>query len=153
MGDSECDVSSGNLNYSDDDLNAVSALLDACEKYPAVYKAVLKSLGPRTYGRDFTPTMIPTIRSAVQQGQASPVEGLENFSQPHSDPELGIPRLLAHVSADAKWIAGLIVGSKLGYADQKNFTWGKARVTKIIGKERVKNAIKELKVVLRGGLS
>ncbi|KKM00029.1 hypothetical protein LCGC14_1808590, partial [marine sediment metagenome] len=61
--------------------------------------------------------------------------------------------LLAYVSADAKWIAGLIVSSKLGYADQKNFTWGKARITKIIGKERVKNGIKELKVTLRGGLS
>ncbi len=152
MGDSECDASSGNLNYSDDDLNAVSALLDVCEKNPVVYEAVLAELGA-LYGHEFTLTQIPTIRRAMKQGQASPVEGLENFGQPHPDPELDIPRLLARVSADAKWIAGLIIGNKLGYADQKNFTWGKARITKIIGKERVKSGIKELKVVLRGGLS
>ncbi len=152
MGDSECDASGGNLNYNDDDFNAVSALLDTCEKNPLVYEAVLAELGA-LYGHEFTLTQIPTIRRAMKQGQASPVEGLENFGQPHPDPELDIPRLLAHVSADAKWIAGLIVGSKLGYADQKNFTWGKARITKIIGKERVKNGIKELKVILRGGLS
>ncbi len=144
--------SDGDFNYSDDDLSTVSTLLDACENNPLVYEAVLAELGT-LYGHEFTLTQIPTIRRAMKQGQASPVEGLENFGQPHPDPELDVPHLLAHVSADAKWIAGLIVGSKLGYADQKNFTWGKAKLTKIIGKERMKNGIKELKVALRGGLS
>ncbi len=147
MSDSE-----GDFNYSDDDLSAVSALLDTCEKNPLVYEAVLAELGT-LYGHEFTLTQIPTIRRAMKQGQASPVEGLENFGQPHPEPELDIPRLLAHVSTDAKWIAGLIVCGNLRYADQKTFTWGKGRITKAIGKERVKNGLKELKVVIKGGLS
>ena len=89
----------------------------------------------------------------MQQGQGSPLEGLEDFDQPSPDPELDIPRMLAHVSDDAKWIAGLIIGTELTYTDQKSFAWGRPEITAVIGEKRVKNGIKELKVVLKGGFS
>ncbi len=154
MTDSEYDTSGRGLDHSIDDLNAVSTLLDACEKDPKVYEAVLVELGS-LYGHEFTLTQFPTIRNAMRQGQGSPMdmEALENFGQLLPDPELDVPRLLAHVSDDAKWIAGLIITSRLTYGDQKNFAWGRPDITKAIGKERVTNAIKELKVVIRGGLS
>ena len=141
------------LNFNEDDLNAVSVLLDACEKNPSVYEAVLAELGA-LYGHEFTLTQIPTIRRAMRQGQSNiGMKHLESFGQPAPDPELDVPRLIAHVSEDAKWIAGLIMGTRLAYGDQKTFAWGRPKIIKAIGKERVKNGINELKVVLKGGLS
>ena len=150
MTDTEYDTPGG-LDHGIEDLNAVSTLLDACEKDPKVYKAVLAELGT-LYGHEFTLTQFPTIRRAMQQGQGNSLKGLEGFGQPSSDPELDVLRLLAHVSDDAKWIAGLIMTSQLSYDDQKTFAWRRPDITGAIGEERVRNGIKELKAVLKGGL-
>ena len=168
MTDAEHDAPGHNLDHSKDDLNAVSTLLDACEKYPAVYEAVLEALGPETFKRDFTPTMIPTIRQAMKQGQGSPLEGLEDLGQPSPEPELDLPRLFAHASDDTKWLIGLIIREEITTWDQDRESadrhslltfkseWNenpRRRANKDMGVDAVRRGLNELKVVLRGGLA
>ncbi len=152
MTDSEHDTPGRGLNYTLDDLDAVLTLLDACENYPSVYEAVVAEMGPLK--REFTVIAIPTIRAAMHQEQAGSMAALDEFDQWPSESELDLPRLLGHVSDDAKWIAGLIVNSRITYSNQMgHYSWGRPKITKIIGEERVKNGLKELKAVLKGGLS
>ena len=154
MTDSEHEKIGRVLNCTVDDIGAVQALLDACEKYPAVYKVVLEALGPRTFKRDFTLTMIPTIRDVMLQEQSSSMAELQEFRQAYHTPQdLDFIRQFKHVSDDAKWLVGFIVNDRVTYESQNGSrTWGRSQIMEAIGKERVKAGMNELKVVLRGGI-
>ena len=69
--------------------------------------------------------------------------GSRLFRQPVQPSGLAWSDLLKGASDDARWLADFAIKGR----------WSKADAEKILGEERVKNGLKELRVVIKGGLS